>query len=163
MDWTEERIEALKALWLEGNTARQVSLVLGVSRNAVIGKVHRLGLGGRQSPAAPRSVAGQTPRPTRTRTWTAAVVKPAASARPASARPTRRRLVESGELPPTAQLLVLGAHSCRWPIGHPDEADFGFCGRERAGAGPYCAHHRQFAHRPSSLPASYVKRIAAIR
>lgn len=158
MDWTEERIEALKALWQAGNTAKQVSLALGVSRNAVIGKVHRLGLGGRDYPAAPRPVAGQTPRRPPTRTWTVSAPKPAVSA-----RPTRRRYVESAELPPTVQLLTLGAHSCRWPIGHPDEDGFGFCGRDRAGAGPYCARHRQFAYRASSLPASYVNRIAAIR
>ena len=162
MDWTEERIEALKALWQAGNTAKQVSLVLGVSRNAVIGKVHRLGLGGRHSPAAPRAVAGQTPRRKPTRTWTASAPKPAAKVSD-GARPTRRRYVESAELPPTVQLLTLGGRSCRWPIGHPDEAGFGFCGRDRAGAGPYCAHHRQFAFRASSLPASYVNRIAAIR
>jgi GcrA cell cycle regulator len=158
MDWTEERIEALKALWQAGNTAKQVSLVLGVSRNAVIGKVHRLGLGGRHSPAAPRSVAGQTARRTSARTWTASVPKPAAGP-----RPTRRRYVESAELPPTAQLLTLGARGCRWPIGHPDEDGFGFCGRDRAGPGSYCAHHRQFAFRPNSLTAQYVNRIAAIR
>ena len=158
MDWTEDRIEALKALWQAGSTAKQVSQVLGVSRNAVIGKVHRLGLGGRHAPAAPRSIAGQAPRRTPARTWTAATPKP-----PVSPRPTRRRYVESAELPPTVQLLTLGVRSCRWPIGHPDEAGFGFCGRDRAGAGPYCAHHRQFAYRASSLPASYVNRIAAIR
>lgn len=158
MDWTEDRIEALKALWQAGQTAKQVSLVLGVSRNAVIGKVHRLGLGGRHSPAAPRSVAGQTPRRIPVRTWTASAPKPAASP-----RPMRRRYVESAELPPIAQLLTLGVRSCRWPIGHPDEAGFGFCGRDRAGAGPYCAHHRQFAYRAAPRPAAYVDRIAAIR
>jgi GcrA cell cycle regulator len=158
MDWTEERVEALKTFWLEGNTAKEISRVLGVSRNAVIGKVHRLRLGGRQSPAAPRSVAGQTPRRTRARASVVAPVKPAVRA-----QPTRRRYVESAEFSPTAQLLTLGGHSCRWPIGHPDEAEFGFCGRQRAGAGPYCAHHRQFAYRAPSRSASDVNRLAAIR
>jgi GcrA cell cycle regulator len=158
MDWTEERVEALKTFWLEGNSAKEISLVLGVSRNAVIGKVHRLGLGGRHSPVAPRPVAGQTPRRTRTRVTVASAVN--ATVR---AHTPRRRFVESAEVPPTAKLLTLDDHSCRWPIGHPDEAEFGFCGRERARAGPYCAHHQQFAYRASSFSASDVNRLAAIR
>jgi GcrA cell cycle regulator len=158
MEWTEKRIETLKALWLAGDSAKEISLILGVSRNAVIGKVHRLKLGGRHSPIAPRSFAGQTARRSRTRASAAGAVK--AATRP---QPMRRRLVESAEFSPTARLLTLGAHSCRWPIGHPDEEEFGFCGRDRAGPGSYCAHHRQIAYRDASLSDAYVNRIAAIR
>lgn len=158
MEWTEERVEQLKTLWLEGNSAKEVSLVLGVSRNAVIGKVHRLGLGGRHSPTAPRSMGGQAPRRVRARSAAPSTVKAAVRT-----YPTRRRFAECAEVSPTAHILSLDVHSCRWPIGHPDEDGFGFCGRDRSGQGPYCSQHQQSAYRNSSMSDSYVNRIAAIR
>ena len=157
MEWTEERVEVLKTLWTEGNTASEVSRRLGVTRNAVIGKVHRLGLGGRVAPAAPRAIAAAAPRRTRARSsWTRA-------AAPHTAPQSRLKRVEALDLAPTADLLTLNERSCRWPIGHPNEPEFGFCGRERQANVSYCADHRMLACRHSSFSLVEVKRLAGIR
>ncbi len=157
MEWTEERVAALRSLWTDGNTASEVSRRLGVTRNAVIGKVHRLGLGGRQAPAAPRAIATQPARRIRTPgDWSG-------SAPPTAAAPYRPKFVESSDLAPTSNLLALNAHSCRWPIGHPTDPEFGFCGRDRQDNASYCAEHRKVALRRSALSLVDVDRLAAIR
>jgi len=123
--WTEDRVGALKKLWLEGQSASQIAKALGggVTRNAVIGKVHRLGLSGRAAPSQP---ARTTFRP----------------ARPRAAAPA-----PTPELPGTATVLTLGAHMCKWPIGDPSTSDFSFCGR-RASEGVYCVEHARVAYQP---------------
>jgi GcrA cell cycle regulator len=154
MEWTEERVEALKTLWTTGNTASEVSRRLGVTRNAVIGKVHRLGLGRRHSPAAPRAIAVQTPRRTREHSsWTGA-------ATPTAAAPPAIKRADTSDFVPTANLLTLNPQSCRWPIGHPNDPEFGFCGRERQANASYCADHRKVAFRRSSFSTVEVKRLA---
>jgi GcrA cell cycle regulator len=174
MEWTDERISQLTTLWLGGTSAREIADRLGgVSRNAVIGKVHRLGLGGRAAPAAPRGFDGSAPR--RLRSVSGASL-PKSSPRPkpqaqaklqapakASGPPLRLACVGGTELVATAELLSLERHSCRWPVGHPDDEGFGFCGRERDPRAPYCAHHAQQARRPSSLSSAYIEKLAAIR
>jgi len=148
MDWNDERTAALKQMWMEGMSASQVARQLGgVSRNAVIGKVHRLGLNSRDVPSRPRSLGG---RPAGSGGVRATVVQarratPAATPRPAPVRAPVR--VFDMELAPTASLLSLTADGCRWPIGDPAERDFGFCGRERCGAGSYCEGHASAALR----------------
>jgi len=142
MDWSEERTATLKKLWLEGLSASQVARQLGgVSRSAVIGKVHRLGITVRETPVRPRASSVRAPsrlasrqRPTTTTTAAARQVA------------TFERVEE--DLLPTSGILGLGAHSCRWPIGHPDSEDFGFCGRPKVSArGSYCEQHSQGAFR----------------
>lgn len=158
MEWTEERVEILKTLWTAGNTAVEVSRHLGVTRNAVIGKVHRLGLGGRQAPAAPRAIAVRTARRSRaTPTWTRVTAPTPAPPAP------RPRPVDAQELAPTAILTTLHVHSCRWPIGHPDDADFGFCGRDRTSHTPYCSDHQTMAFRRASRPVIEDKQLARFR
>ena len=132
MGWTEERVEILKKLWLEGHSASQVAKQLGgVTRNAVIGKVHRLGLSGRAAPSQPSRQSLRTPRPPR----------------PASVHHHVARRVESRSLPVpqaavypeepgSATVLTLGAHMCKWPIGDPATDGFTFCGR-RINEGSY--------------------------
>lgn len=148
--WTEDRVSSLKKLWLEGQSASQIAKALGggVTRNAVIGKVHRLGLSGRAAPSQP---ARATFRPTRPR--------PAAP-KPEYAQPSAPRRIEAAEprpaapvpspapdLPGTATVLTLGAHMCKWPIGDPSSAEFSFCGR-RASEGVYCVEHARVAYQP---------------
>ncbi|QUD89381.1 GcrA family cell cycle regulator [Phenylobacterium montanum] len=146
MDWNEERTAQLTKMWLEGMSASQCARQLGgVSRNAVIGKVHRLGLDSRQAPSRPRSLGG---RPAGSGRAAANVVQAHRSAttvptitpapRPAPVAPPVNL-----ELKPTTNLLSLGGHACRWPIGDPGTSDFGFCGRPRDGVGSYCADHAQ--------------------
>ena len=146
MGWTDERVETLKKLWLDGLSASQIAKQLGgVTRNAVIGKVHRLGLSGRAAPSHPSRPAFKTPRPPRPVTMAhprprALEPKPAHAAHP--------RPAPLPDLPGTATVLTLGAHMCRWPIGDPSSQDFSFCGRRAVDEGPYCVDHARLAYAP---------------
>ncbi len=152
MEWTESRITTLTTLWQAGQSASQVARQLGgVSRSAVIGKVHRLRLTGRALPARPRAEAA--PRASRT----------ARATSPAKERANRLSTVERSshvinlrgylpaspsrlrELTPTATILTLDPSSCRWPIGDPRDDDFGYCGRPRPAMTTYCDCHAQVA------------------
>ena len=141
MDWSEERTATHKKLWLEGLSASQVARQLGgVSRSAVIGKVHRLGITVRDVPVRQRVTTVRAPsriqvrRPIRETTAAPHVA------------PRLERTEE--DLLPTSGILELGAHSCRWPIGNPEGDDFGFCGRPKLTArGSYCEQHTAGAFR----------------
>ena len=145
MGWTDERVEILKKLWLDGLSASQIAKQLGgVTRNAVIGKVHRLGLSGRAAPSHPSRPAFKAPRPPRPMTLPTPrprAVEPRAHHVPAV------RPAPFVDLPGTATVLTLGAHMCKWPIGDPATDNFTFCGR-RAGDGPYCVEHARVAYQP---------------
>lgn len=147
MSWTDERVETLKRMWAEGQSASQIAKELGgVTRNAVIGKVHRLGLSGRATPSKPARPAFKAPRPAPRAAAPAAprrIVQPLAVARPA---PEPVRYVD--EAPGTATVLTLGAHMCKWPIGDPASEDFTFCGR-RTSDSPYCLEHQRVAYQPA--------------
>lgn len=147
MGWTDDRVENLKKLWQDGLSASQIAKQLGgVTRNAVIGKVHRLGLSGRATPSKPARPVFKAPRPQRP-----AVSAPAAPRRisepaiQAEAMPSPVRYVD--EAPGSATVLTLGAHMCKWPIGDPSSDGFTFCGR-RQSEGPYCVEHARVAYQP---------------
>jgi len=146
MGWTDERVETLKKLWQDGLSASQIAKQLGgVTRNAVIGKVHRLGLSGRAAPSKPARPAFKAPRPAPRPSVPAAprrVAQPLTVSRPA---PEPVRYVE--EAPGMATVLTLGAHMCKWPIGDPASEEFTFCGR-RASDSPYCVEHQRVAYQP---------------
>src|SRR3990167_3504199 len=153
MAWTDERVELLKKLWAEGLSASQIAGRLGsVTRNAVIGKVHRLGLSGRATTSRMKS---HRPRPRM------------ASKRMAKARfsplgnPAFRALYqEQAEVyhPPVEELAIplnerktiqtLSECSCRWPIGDPQLSDFHFCGKNKVPGLPYCEFHARRAFQP---------------
>ena len=147
--WTEDRVGALKKLWLEGQSASQIAKQLGggVTRNAVIGKVHRLGLSGRAAPSQP---ARATFRPSRPRPAAQPTQAPSAPRRieAVQPRPAAPQLpVAMPDLPGTATVMTLGAHMCKWPIGDPSSTEFSFCGR-RASEGVYCVEHARVAYQP---------------
>ena len=199
MSWTEERIERLKKMWHEGATASQIADELGgVSRNAVIGKAHRLGLEQRPSPVKPgeekeiKKVAPVTPvaaKPVPKADAPVARTAPATAA-PAEASPTPqrqptpqelqyrsigpggfirqgpgeqqapippappRRLVPAKPSPEVADktsLLDLNDRICKWPMGHPGEPDFYFCGEPANPGFPYCVQHCGVAYQ-AQLP-----------
>ena len=215
MSWTDERIERLKKMWHDGATASQIADELGgVSRNAVIGKAHRLGLEQRPSPvkpgeekeakkpapaaAAPKPAApkAEAPRaaPAAAPAPSAAPATPAAPPRPAAEIQYRsigpggfirqgpgeqqapippappRRLVPAKPSPEVADktsLLDLNDRICKWPIGHPGEPDFHFCGEPANPGFPYCvaALRRRLsgaapAPRPPPAAAAAVRRPA---
>jgi GcrA cell cycle regulator len=162
MSWTEERVDLLKKLWGEGLSASQIAGKLGeVTRNAVIGKVHRLGLAGRATtsrmrPARPRNnIAIFPPRAPQVqfRTFGNTALKPAfvpvEERRPAVIMPLHRPLPEL-DAPPAERvsLLELKECMCRWPVGDPMEEGFHFCGRKKSTGASYCEHHAAIAYNP---------------
>lgn len=136
MAWTEERVELLAKLWGEGLSASQIALRLGdVTRNAVIGKVHRLGLSGRAAPARQKGArTGARHRP---------ALKPAA---------VKPEVIEEARLPDGsfATVLTIRDHMCKWPHGHPSDEDFHFCGRAAPSPLPYCDAHARMAYQAST-------------
>ncbi|MDX2236481.1 MAG: GcrA family cell cycle regulator [Hyphomonadaceae bacterium] len=144
MGWSDERVALLRKLWAEGLSASQIAQQLGgVTRNAVIGKVHRLGLAGRATPSRPAK-------------------RPVRAQRPRSISPSAPRLktISSAPLPDVPQLeplrdeegrttnvLTLSDRVCKWPIGDPNDHTFAFCGRNASGT--YCADHARLAYQPS--------------
>ncbi|MES1198867.1 MAG: GcrA family cell cycle regulator [Pseudomonadota bacterium] len=143
--WTDERVNTLKKLWAEGLSASQIAKQLGgVTRNAVIGKVHRLGLAGRATPSRPAKRPVRQARP-RVVGPTAPRIRPASTMPMAIVPQLEPMKLEDGR---TATVLSLNESMCKFPIGDPNDADFAFCGRGAAG-GPYCADHARLAYQPS--------------
>ena len=140
LGWSDDRVATLSKLWLEGVSASQIARQLGgVTRNAVIGKVHRIGLSGRGAPSAPtRAPHIVTPRPRR-------FARPANLIRQfrATPGPTVAAAPEGPGL--VDNLLHLSARTCKWPIGDPKSNGFSFCGRQSAGR--YCAAHERLSRR----------------
>lgn len=153
--WTEERVELLKKLWAEGLSASQVAKQLGgVTRNAVIGKVHRLGLSGRATPSRPARPRAPTPRTlTHVRgrpdplVATSADEIEEAEIAPKRAEISRAELDNNGSRELTT-VLTLTEHNCKWPIGDPGRPNFHFCGRGADHNSPYCAEHSKLAYQP---------------
>ena len=134
--WTTARVEQLTQLWRDGRSASECARALGeCSRNAVIGKVHRLGLAGRADPSPPvRPVRARVDRPRRQR----------------DPRPSLNvRAFPVQEATGVATIQTLSQNSCHWPIGDPRSQDFTFCGRDRC-RGAYCEDHALRAYRPVS-------------
>ena len=156
MGWNDERVEMLKRLWAEGLSASHIATELGgVTRNAVIGKVHRLGLSGRAKSAA---TANPRPRKTRAHPQMMRVARPAMRGNTALATAFDYEIEAEPEMldnvVPMGQrrsLLELSEHTCRWPIGDPGDADFFFCGGQSAAGLPYCSHHCRVAYQPANM------------
>jgi GcrA cell cycle regulator len=206
MSWTDERIDTLKTMWEAGQTASQIAEALGgVSRNAVIGKAHRLGLQARPSPVVPKEVEVKTAVaeqvvPAEPEAVVQAQPEPEAPVEPEEAAPEQeaapfvpptpaprtgsdqpvlrsvgpggfvrqapgeqqspippappRRLVPARPSPEIAgktSLLDLSDKVCKWPLGHPGEPDFHFCGEKVNPGFPYCVEHCGHAYQ-AQLP-----------
>ncbi|CAN7191819.1 GcrA family cell cycle regulator [Rhizobium sp. LjRoot30] len=165
MNWTDERVEKLKKLWSEGLSASQIAAQLGgVSRNAVIGKVHRLNLPGRakagSAPASARTPK-RTPTAPRAPSFTPRVATRTV-ARPAGATMVHeemevegveetRYVSKSNVVVPISRrlgLTELTERTCKWPVGDPLKDDFHFCGGESPDSSPYCTYHQRLAYQP---------------
>ena len=145
--WTDDRVTTLKKLWLEGLSASQIAKQLGgVTRNAVIGKVHRLGLSGRAAPSQP---ARPTFKPQRLAHPAAPAATPVRRAVPAAPPQPLPEPIHRLEEPGSATVLTLGAHMCKWPIGDPSSDGFSFCGG-RVSQGVYCKAHAELAYQPQA-------------
>ena len=155
--WSDERVELLKKLWSEGLSASQIAGELGgITRNAVIGKVHRLGLSGR---AKAPSAAAPRPRRARPAAQQVRMARPAMRGNTALARqpyalyemepdPEPQPLENIVPIGQRCTLLDLSDTRCRWPIGDPGATDFFFCGGKPLGELPYCAYHARIAYQP---------------
>jgi GcrA cell cycle regulator len=150
--WTDERVELLKKLWADGLSASQIAAELGgITRNAVIGKVHRLGLSGRAK--SPSSSAPRQRKPRQSHMLR--VSRPAMRGNTALAYAYDYD-VEAEPAPvenviPMGQrrtLLELTEETCRWPLGDPATQDFYFCGGKSVAGVPYCSYHCRIAYQP---------------
>jgi GcrA cell cycle regulator len=160
MSWTDERVELLRKLWMDGLSASQIAAELanGITRNAVIGKVHRLGLSGRVKsappttaprarPAAPRQQRPPAARPVglATRGATALALQPEAFAA-AAPRPVEEVVIPISE---RVTIMELREGMCRWPLGDPSTPDFRYCGGRSDIGAPYCVAHSRMAYQPA--------------
>jgi GcrA cell cycle regulator len=154
MSWTDERVELLKKLWADGLSASQIAGELGgITRNAVIGKVHRLGLSGRAKSSSSGAARPRKPRaPGMMR-----VSRPSMRGNTALAHAYEHDLEAEPELIdniiPMGQrrtILELTEATCHWPIGDPGSPDFFFCGGNTVNNLPYCSHHSRVAYQPVS-------------
>jgi GcrA cell cycle regulator len=154
MSWTDERVEHLKKLWSDGLSASQIAAELGgITRNAVIGKVHRLGLSGRAkapSSTAPRQ-RKQRPQGHVFRTMRAtmrgntALAQALPSYEPEPEPEPEENIIPIGQ---RCTILELTDGKCHWPIGDPGQSDFFFCGGKSVSSLPYCGYHARVAYQP---------------
>ena len=163
--WPDERVAILTKLWAEGLSASQIAKQLGgVTRNAVIGKVHRLGLSGRAKPSNPkRKTAAKTTKAAKPRARVKTTRAPSlprtpriVAAAPQTPPPLDAKPMANGEF---ATILTITDHMCKWPIGDPGADDFRFCGRKTDPDEPYCVPHSQVAYQPSRRRGSNQKAI----
>jgi GcrA cell cycle regulator len=172
MNWTDERVERLKKLWADGLSASQIAAQLGgVSRNAVIGKVHRLNLPGRAksggqasvrtkrataAPRAPNYANRSATQATRTVSRTSGGAATGAALQQdldvVAAEELDTRPVDDVVVPISRRLTLveLSERTCKWPIGDPLQDGFHFCGNDSGEASPYCGYHAKLAFQPSS-------------
>lgn len=141
--WTDDKIEALRKHWAAGESCTDIGKRLGFSRNAVIGKVNRLGLERREKPSRPVPVRIKTKQPPKPRR-----VKEDASPDPAPLPPPP----SSGSAPDdtTAAVLALTSTTCKWPIGDPKQPGFRFCMREKPADQPYCSGAGHKPYQPNT-------------
>ena len=140
MSWTEEKVTKLKELWSKGHTASQIAEALGdTTRNAVIGKAHRLNLEAR----AP-SKQSNLPKSRENKQ----IIKRSPAPMSRKARFQSILLDKNFEAENPKSLEELNEETCKWPIGHPNEEKFYFCGRKPEGEFPYCKLHVLYAFQP---------------
>jgi len=170
MSWTDEKVGLLRQLWLDGRSASQISAALGqgLTRNAVIGKVHRLGLAGRAKSSSPTASGSSTPRVAPRRMAPRAATGGSSGGGGGSsgrvvhgntvmtvlhqsdveAQPARVK--EDVVVPMSLRVTIveLKEAMCRWPLGDPASPEFRYCGSPAPGSGPYCTHHGKLAYQP---------------
>lgn len=166
MTWTDERTELLKQLWNEGLSASQIAhKIEGVTRNAIIGKIHRLGMPARKVPFAASHAQNKTDSKANKSGTLLHNVK-------ADSRLSDRSKSPEPELIPLltpeqrTSVLHLTERTCKWPIGEPNSNDFYFCGVEAKTDLPYCETHAKIAYQPLERKrkrASKIKHIASLK
>lgn len=168
MAWTDEMVEDLRKMWKEGLTTGEIGKRLGVSKNSIVGKVHRLGLSGRPSPIkkkeTPTETAAETEKaPKKSKETSAPVDKkenkpenkkekketaPAHIKEETPLAPAKDPLWEEKKRPQDGKVSLtdLDNHTCRWPIGDPKDENFHFCGKKVRIGQTYCDEHAAIAY-----------------
>ncbi|HTR17617.1 MAG TPA: GcrA family cell cycle regulator [Acetobacteraceae bacterium] len=154
MEWTEELIARLRGLWDEGHSTAEIGRRMGISKNAVVGKAHRLSLPARPSPIKRDAASGQAaPAPARRISGPTLPCLAAAEETPPvapvvtipAATPSPRPAPVLRAVPPAPRPAPRAA-TCCWPIGEPGTPSFRFCDQAAAGGRPYCGEHAQIAY-----------------
>jgi GcrA cell cycle regulator len=140
MEWSPERIAELTKLWNDGLATSEIGKRLGISKNAVVGKAHRLHLSARPSPIRRVMMRSALPRPPRP------IAEPRAVAAPAEARSPSPVAAATPAPAQPERVVELSNQTCKWPIGHPNEAGFHFCGERAIVGKPYCQAHTSIAY-----------------
>lgn len=144
MSWTDDRVALLKKLWTEGRSAAEIAKELGgITRNAVIGKAHRLKLSNRVSPIQQNNKKPAAAKPVEKRIEKSVADLPLSKAVVKAKQPDR----EAGSL---LSLLDLKPRMCRWPVGDPHDETFGFCGEDVIMGLPYCCEHAKMAYQAAT-------------
>ena len=150
MSWTEEKVTKLKELWGKGNTASQIAEIIGgISRNAVIGKAHRLNL----------SAKIKTRTATSSQNFDSATNEKNTKIRRGRKSKFKSLIIEKDFEPENPkQLEELDENSCKWPIGHPNESSFYFCGRTSLKDFSYCKLHLLYAFQPKGKKEDVIEK-----
>ena len=140
MSWNEENVARLRELWDQGLPTAQIGKLIGFTKNAVVGKAHRIGLESRPSPIRRTAV-----KPDRKKARSPVIPKLNFET---SKEITNTQNQEAVTFQPVVKSLFtqLKKRGCEWPEGHPDEPEFHFCGKERFEEKPYCLNHCAIAY-----------------
>lgn len=148
MIWTDEAVEELKRMWDRGMTTGQIAKALNVTKNSIIGKVHRLCLTARPSPIKKTDAEPQEKKqvkkevPVKEKKKTAEPRQAKIAVKEVEAKPESKATVETTNIP----LVKLDNHTCRWPMGDPRDDDFCFCGKRIRTGQTYCEEHAAIAY-----------------
>lgn len=160
MAWTDEMVNQLREMWKEGLTTGEIGKRLGVSKNSIVGKVHRLGLSGRPSPIKKKDTTDSTPANNNKTETKNNIVKEKAEPK-VSKKITEEKEEKIEKAEPSVQtvepiknkhhhgktmLTDLDNHTCRWPIGDPKDENFHFCGKKIRLGQTYCDEHANIAY-----------------
>lgn len=145
--WPPERDAALREFWEAGDTASEIAAKIGegMSRSAVLGRIHRLGLPGRINPLVvrqPKTFTGEAPKRGRTGSGPGRTLRTLLAPKPDALK--ERIIVQ----PPLSRLVTLGdleGFHCKWPVGNPSQETFRYCAADKEEQGPYCAFHKLIA------------------
>lgn len=146
MGWTDESVEELRRLWDKGLTANEIAKKLGVTKNAIVGKVHRLCLKARPSPIKTKGEETAAPKSTVKKNVVTEIIE---ETNDTIAEQISETVVETPVVKDDGsriRLVELDSHTCRWPLGDPRDEDFGFCGKKVRAGQTYCDEHSTVAY-----------------